>query len=65
MTEDITGIWYDEASNISLRQYRFVLRWSRKRKAKLGWPNWCIDRKRLPLMHTKKELRALSWRRVI
>jgi hypothetical protein len=35
----------------------------RKRRAKLGWINWYINRGRLPLNPTKRDLRALSWRR--
>lgn len=29
-----------------------------------SWFNWYVNRKRLPLNPTKKDLRALSWRRV-
>lgn len=37
----------------------------KRKRAKHGWANWYINRRRLPLNPTKRELRAMSWRRLI
>jgi hypothetical protein len=58
-------IVYDEASNLTPRMVRVALKHHRRQRATgLGWINWHINRGRLPLSPSKKELRALSWRRV-
>ena len=40
------------------------MRYSRKRRAEGGWFNWYVNRGRLPINPTRKELRAISNRRV-
>ena len=37
----------------------------RAERARSGWFNWYVDRGRLPLNPTKREMRAVSWRRVL
>jgi hypothetical protein len=42
---------------------RDVARKERRERAVKGWPNWYINRGRMSLSPSKRELRQVSWRR--
>jgi hypothetical protein len=42
---------------------RQAVRVNRAARAKTGWFNWYVDRGRLPLNPTARDLRMISWRR--
>lgn len=44
--------------------YHLLTKAEKKEVAKYGWANWYVNRGRLPLEPTKKDLRSVSWKRV-
>ncbi|MFL6728080.1 MAG: hypothetical protein ACJ8FS_16435 [Sphingomicrobium sp.] len=55
---------FDEAADITPRQWRAAGRYARRQRAKgWGWFNWYVNRGRLSLDPSKSELRRVSWRR--
>jgi hypothetical protein len=54
---------FDEATDITPKMMRTLLRHNRQQRAKDGWPNWYINHGRLSPNPSKSELRRVSWRR--
>lgn len=57
-------IIFDEAGELTPKMMRVVERYKRKRRSKgFGWTNWYVNRGRMSLPPTGKELHQVSWRR--
>lgn len=59
------AIWFDEATDFTPKQWRLLTRLARRDRAQLGWFNWYVNRRRLTLSATAKELRMISNRRCL
>ena len=55
----------DEAAEITPKQMRFLVRHARAQRAKGGWFNWYVERGRLPLNPSARDLRMISHRRAL